>query len=129
MEAKKKILMIDDDVDFAQMTKLILEKTGLYDVVVCNESTKALEQARGEKPDLILLDVMMPKMDGGDIAAKFRQDRAVYFIPLVFMTSLMTAQEAARSPLIANHQFISKPISGEDLIKRIQEIFELENRS
>lgn len=120
MKHKKTILMVDDDVDFTKMAKMLLEKTGLYEVGVCNESTAAVEWIRGWKPDLILLDVVMPNVDGGEIAAILQKDKDLCSIPLVFMTSLMTAEEAAQNPLIAKHRFISKPISGQTLLDRVR---------
>lgn len=121
--------MIDDDIDFSEMAKMMLEKTGLYEVAVCNESAEAMKWVRERKPDLILLDVVMPNVDGGEVAGMLRQDKNFCSIPLVFMTSLMTAREAASSPLIKGHQFISKPISGEALIERIHGFFKFGNRS
>ena len=123
MSGKRSILIIDDDVDFCEMAKLMLEKTGLYDVSVCNNSSEAMDWVRGRKPELILLDVVMPNVDGGEIAAQLKGNKEFSSIPVIFMTSLMTASEAAKNPSIGKHRFISKPISGEALAEQMRKFF------
>src|SRR6185503_21291437 len=72
---KKRVLIIDDEASFARMVKLNLEKSGEFEVRVENKPTYALAAAREFKPDLILLDVIMPAMDGGDVANQIKRDR------------------------------------------------------
>ncbi|HNX68693.1 MAG TPA: response regulator [Candidatus Omnitrophota bacterium] len=126
-ENQKTILLIDDDVDFSEMAKMFLDKSGLYRVGICNDSTRAMEFVRGWRPDLVLLDVMMPHTDGGEVAALLRADSELSSTPVIFMTSLMTPGEAARSSKGAKNPFIPKPISGEDLVLRVRRFFELGN--
>lgn len=127
MKKKRSVIVVDDEGDFTEMVKLLLEKTGLFEVGVCNYGVHALEMIREWKPDLILLDIMMPGMDGTEIAAKLRQDKELCSIPVIFTTSLLTASEAARNPLIANYPFIAKPIGGGALVKRVMEFFKIGN--
>jgi len=73
MGEKAKILLIDDDIDFVESTKIILESKP-YEVMVAYEGDEGLRKAREEKPDLILLDVIMPVKDGFTVAEQFKKD-------------------------------------------------------
>lgn len=127
MGRNKTILIVDDDVDFAGLAKMILAQKGGYEVGVCNQGANAVTMIREWQPDLILLDIVMPNVDGADVAARLREDPKLCNIPVIFLTSLMTAQEAASHPVIANYKFISKPIKGEELLRRVKEFFEFGN--
>lgn len=121
--AKKLIVVVDDDVEFTGMAKILLERTGLFDVGVCNRGDVAIEMIREWKPDLVLLDIIMPGMDGTEIASVLRKDKELNSVPVIFSTSLVTKEEASEHPVIGNYPFISKPISGAALVKRIREFF------
>ena len=127
MEKKRSILVVDDDVDASQMVKMILEKSGLYEVSVCNRGSKALEMIRIKQPELVLLDIMMPDADGADIASQIQRDKSLALTRVVFLTSLVSEKEVARNSVIGGHAFISKPITGEALLKSVKGFFELEN--
>lgn len=114
---KKKILLIDDEESFTRVTQLTLQE---YDVQVENDSTRALATARNFKPDLILLDVMMPNLDGGDIAARIREDADLKKVPVVFLTALVTKRENARQPVMGGYPFIAKPVTPERLAEKIE---------
>jgi CheY-like chemotaxis protein len=118
----KKILAIDDEPGVTRLIKLNLEKTGAYEVFAVNEPESALAAAREFKPDLILLDVMMPNMDGGDIASQFESDSDLKAVPIVFLTAIVTKQEAGPGGLRSSgKRFLAKPISLEELIHAIEE--------
>ncbi len=123
MSLKKSILVVDDDVDASQMVKMILEKTGHYAVTVCNRGSEALNVVRAMKPDLLLLDIMMPDADGTDIAEQIKGDKSLALTQVVFMTSLVSSTEESRQPVIGGHSFIAKPISAETLVERIKGFF------
>jgi CheY-like chemotaxis protein len=91
-----------------------------YEICVENESTHALERARTFKPDLILLDVMMPNLDGGDVAAQLRADPELKEVPIVFLTALVTQKESARRPVMGGYPFIAKPVTPEKLAENIE---------
>ena len=116
-------MIVDDDVDASQMEKLILEKTGLYDVMVCNRGSEAFKAIRNVRPELVLLDIVMPDADGTDIADQIRNDKLLQATRIVFMTSLVSQGEVQETSVIGGHPFISKPISGEALLKRVKEFF------
>lgn len=125
MGQKRSILIVDDDVDASQMTKMILEKTGLYTVNVCNRGSEAVKLVRATRPELLLLDVMMPDADGTDVADQIQQDKSLATTRIVFMTSLVSQAEAIKNPTIGGHPFISKPVSGEILLQRVKGFFEI----
>jgi CheY-like chemotaxis protein len=111
----KKILIVDDEAGFTRLMKLTLEKTGEYEVVEENDGAHAWETARRERPDLILMDIVMPKVDGGDAAAQIRKDSALAHIPIVFLTAIVSRKEAGPGGLIGGFPFLSKPVSLDDL--------------
>jgi len=114
---KPKILIVDDHKDFTMVTKRALTE---YDFCEENDSSGAVETARRYRPDLILLDVNMPYVDGGDIAAQIRADSEMKNIPIVFLTGMVTEEEAAKRPLMGGFPFISKPVNREKLVQHIE---------
>jgi len=127
MGQKKSILIVDDDMDASQMVKMILDRTGLYAVSICNRGSEAFKLIRETQPELVLLDIMMPDADGTDIADRIQKDKFLTNTRIVFMTSLVSPQEVLKNAVIGGHPFISKPISGEALLERIRGFFEIGN--
>ena len=118
---KKRILLIDDEVAFTVLLKANLEAAGSYHVMVQNDSTQALMTARNFKPDLILLDVMMPKVSGGEIAQQLRDDPVLSRVPVVFLTAIVSREETdAQGRLIGGRDFLAKPIDNKDVIACIE---------
>lgn len=114
---KKRILVVDDDANICLLVKLTLEETGWYEVREETEATKALQVAREFKPDLLLLDVMMPDLDGGDVATMFKEDPNLKHTPVVFITAAVLPTEASgKGGMIGGHPFIAKPLSAETLV-------------
>jgi DNA-binding response OmpR family regulator len=125
MEFKRSILIVDDDVDSSRMTKLILEKTGLYAVNVCNRGRDAFKVVQTTRPELVLLDIVMPDADGAEIADQIHKDKLLESTRVVFMTSLVSQKEVHEGSMIGGHPFIPKPVSGEILLERIKGFFEI----
>ena len=119
--AKKKILVIDEEVSFARMVKLNLEKGG-FEVRVENRAMFALATAREFLPDLILLDVIMPSMDGGDVSKQIKRDKNLKNTPIIFLTATVSKREAGEGGLNSGGElFLAKPVSVEALITCINE--------
>jgi CheY-like chemotaxis protein len=119
---KRRILIVDDEASFARMVKLNLERTGAYDVRIETLATAAIAAAREFKPDLILLDVIMPAMDGGDVSNQFKRDRTLRDTPIIFLTATVSKREAGDGGLNSGGElFLAKPVSVEVLIQRISE--------
>ena len=120
--AKKRIMIVDDEVSFARMVKLNLEKTGQFEVRTENKPTCALASAREFKPDLIFLDVVMPSMDGGDVSSQLRRDRQLKDVPIVFLTATVSRRETGDAGLASGGDlFIAKPVTVEALIQCIHD--------
>lgn len=117
----RKILIIDDEKDFCHFVKLNLEKTNKFEVLVAQKAEEGIALAKREQPDLILLDIAMPEMDGTEAAQKLREGPATKKIPIIFLTALTTKQEVKKSlGMIGGHFFIAKPVTPEELIARIE---------
>lgn len=117
---KKKILLIDDEKDFVETVKWNLEKTGKYTVSMETEPSHALAVAKVFKPDLIILDVMMPGMDGGDVERQVKEDEELKGTPIIFLTAIVREEETETDKgEIAGHVFLSKPVSLDKLVKYI----------
>ena len=127
MAEKRTILVVDDDADTSQMVKMILEKTGLYTVTTCNRGSEAFKIIQAMRPELVLLDIMMPDADGTDIAVRIKNDKSLVRTRVVFMTSLVSKKEVREDSVIGGHPFISKPISGEMLLNRVNGFFKIGN--
>jgi two-component system OmpR family response regulator len=119
---KKRILVVDDVPDMTLLIKRILEQTGRYEVRTENLGRRAIEAAREFRPDLILLDVMMPGMLGSEIAAQLQADPELRAIKFIFLTAVVTKDEALRSNAqIGGHTFVAKPFSEDDLCRVIED--------
>jgi CheY-like chemotaxis protein len=117
-----KILIIDDEPAFTHMVKRALESTGQFEVREENLAISALPTARKYKPDLILLDVIMPVVDGGDIAGHLSADPALKNTPVIFLTATVSSREAGSRGLRSGGRlFLAKPIELETLVKHINE--------
>lgn len=116
----KKILVIDDERGFTEMVKLNLEMTGRYEVCIENIPTRALESVLEYRPDIILLDVIMPELEGPDIVYLIRNTEKVSRIPIIFLTATITRAEAAEQSIVGGHAFLAKPCSIGELIETIE---------
>ncbi len=114
---KKRILLIDDEPSFTRMLKLNLEETGAYEVRAENRGTEGLAAARQFKPDLILLDVVMPDMSGGEVASQIGDDRTVKDTPIVYLTAAARKEEDEG---IAGRPLLAKPVTVDEVIDCIE---------
>lgn len=119
---KKRILIVDDEPTFTRMMQLVLEQSGRYVVRQENKGAAALATAREFKPDLILLDVVMPDLDGGDVAAQIENDTALKGTPIVFLTALVDEKESQGNAVKrGGYPFLGKLASDNDLFKCIED--------
>ena len=125
--AKKKILIVDDDRDFLRLATSNLKKTNMYEVKVGFTGNVALSLALEFKPDLIILDVLMPDVDGGEVASQIKSKPELKDIPLVYLTSLIRKEEAAAAETDSNyldkHNFIEKMTDRDELINYMEGLF------
>ena len=121
MTAKKRILVVDDEPGMTRMLRRNLESTGRYEVRTENSGDAALAAARDFHPDFILLDVMMPGVDGGEVAARLKEDKALANIPVVFLTAIVKQDETTPTGSnIGGCEYLAKPVKTEDLVACIE---------
>jgi CheY-like chemotaxis protein len=119
-KGKRRILIVDDDANSTHLVKILLERSGPYLVLEENDPAKADQTAHSFKPDVILLDIVMPKIDGGELATQMEADRELHDTPIIFLTALVTHSEANSGLQIQGHPFVAKPISIPELIDAIE---------
>lgn len=116
---KHRILIVDDEVGFTRLVKLVLRR---YDICEENNPRRALQTALEFRPQLILLDVVMPGIDGGNLAARFQDDPILRHVPIVFLTAVVSKDEAGDSARhIAGYSFLAKPVCPDVLERCIEE--------
>jgi CheY-like chemotaxis protein len=117
----RRVLIVDNDRDSTHLVKVLLEKTGRYLVFEENDPIRAYLSARNFRPNVVLLDVVMPERDGGEIAAQIRADPELQNTPIIFLTALVTRAEAKTGLHIDGHPFLAKPISIPEVIEAIEQ--------
>ena len=127
--AKVKILVIDDEQDLLDLVKLRLEHHG-YVVVYLNSGEGALEKIRKEKPDLILLDIMMPGKNGYDVCYELKHDDATKAIPVIMFTAKpqWLKEISEISEFVLADDYIYKPFEAQDLLEKIGRLLKKEAR-
>ena len=119
---KKRILVVDDEASITRLLKLNLEQTGDYEVATENASRAALATAEAFQPALILLDVMMPELDGGHLANQFEASPRLRGVPVVFLTAAVTREEVrARQGMVAGLPFLAKPVNLREVLACLEQ--------
>lgn len=118
----KRILVVDDEPSVTRNLKLNLETSGGYDVFAENHPDNALTAARIFRPDLVLLDIMMPGMDGGDVAERLRADPLFRDTPIIFLTAIVSNEEThGREMVSGGETYLAKPVDIGDLKKTLEQ--------
>ncbi len=122
-----KILLVDDDPDFVSATKTVLESKLDYKVLTASDGVFALAIARTERPDLIILDVLMPFEDGFDTSRKLKADPDLSQIPIIMLTSFSqrkgeTDVSVAKGMELETEEYLEKPVDPQDLLRRVDKI-------
>lgn len=116
----KKVLIIDDEEYFCRAVKKLIEMNRDLLVLTATRGDEGLRLARTRKPDLILLDIMMPGMAGTQVAEELSQDPATASIPVIFVTAIVKHEEAERTKgFSGGRMFIAKPVLMDDLLDQI----------
>jgi CheY-like chemotaxis protein len=119
-----RILVIDDEAGFTRLMKINLEATGRYLVKMENDSFSAIDTALAFHPDLVLMDVMMPGLDGGDLANRFAGHPQLKQVPVIFLTATMCHSEVeSRAGSFGGLRFLSKPGALQELLEYLDEHF------
>ena len=120
--ATKRILIVDNEPAATRMVRLALERYSVFEMCEVNDPRGALTAARLFKPDLVLLDIEMPVMDGSDVARQLRADGTTQNTPIIFMTSLVTEEEAAYRIFAGGSRVLAKPVTMAKLVHCVGEI-------
>ena len=121
MPAKTRVLIIDDEENLTQLLKMNLETMGNFEMLACNSPKEGLAFARTQKPDVVILDLMMPEMDGTEVAARLMENPATQDIPIVFLTALADRGQMEKSGgNVAGREMLAKPVSMAEIIKKIE---------
>lgn len=124
----KKILVVDDEVDFCYFIKNNLELSGEFEVTTCSDSTRAVQIAQQLRPHLILVDIMMPGISGEDIVAELQNNPNTRNIPYIFLTGIITEGEVSDDyDTIAGHHFVAKPVEIKTLIPLMNRLIKFSN--
>ena len=125
MERRARILIIDDDPDFVAATKTVLESKP-YEVLVAYDGDEGLVKTREEKPDLIILDIIMPREDGFRVCEEIKGDPQLAEIPVIILTSLSqrwgeTTFSVTQGLTLEAEDYIDKPVAPHELLRRVEE--------
>jgi len=115
-----KVLIVDDVVSNVLLLKILLQKEG-FQICTANNGMVCIEQAKSEKPDLILLDVMMPELNGFDTAVILKKDEETKDIPIIFLTALNTPGDLVKGFQVGANDFLTKPFNKEELVMRVNQ--------
>jgi len=119
---RARILLIDDEPSFTRMLKLNLERRG-FEVMVENNGANAYVAARQFLPDFIFLDVIMPDVDGGEVASRIRDDAGLHAVPIVFLTAGVSKEATRlRKNVIGGEIYLAKPASVDEVVHCIERV-------
>lgn len=121
MDKNIKVLVIDDEPNIVKMVKSRLEANG-YKVISAFGGQEGLQKAKVELPDLIVLDIMMPGMDGTQVGQALKLDASTKNIPVVFLTCLVEENEVPKQHVVAGNIILAKPFKAEELLEVIRKI-------
>ena len=115
----KKILIVDDEPELIEMVKIRLESKD-YNIITAADGEAGLAKAKAEKPDLILLDILMPDIDGFEVLKRLKQDRETSSMPVIMLTVSAKRNLIARASKMGAVDYIVKPFEGEELLKIVE---------
>jgi DNA-binding response OmpR family regulator len=119
--AKKKILLVDDEPHIVKLVQARLKGCG-YDVLTASDGQAGLERAKTEMPDLLILDLMLPKMDGYAVCERLKSDPATARIPIIMFTARAQEGDIKRGKEAGADAYITKPFDAAVLLKKIEEL-------
>jgi len=117
--AKKKILLVDDEVELVELVKIRLEANG-YEVITAFDGNQALDKAKKEMPDLIILDLMLPKIDGYKVCRMLKFDEKYKHIPIIMFTARALEADQKIGLEVGANDYIIKPFEPEILLSKIK---------
>lgn len=128
MGAGPKILIVDDDPTNVDILKARL-KANDYHVIEAFDGEEALQEAKAERPDLILLDVMMPKLDGFDVCQRVKADQEMPFIPIILVTAKTETEDIVKGLGVGADDYLTKPMNHVELLARVKSMLRMPKAS
>jgi two-component system alkaline phosphatase synthesis response regulator PhoP/two-component system response regulator VicR len=119
----RKILVVDDERHIVRLVQVNLEKVG-YQVITAYDGVEALEQVGKEKPDMVILDVMMPRMDGFEVLKKLQADAKTRDIPVIMLTAKAQDADIFRGWSSGVSSYLTKPFNPRELLTFVERIFQ-----
>ncbi|MCX5694808.1 MAG: response regulator [Candidatus Omnitrophica bacterium] len=121
---KIKVMIVDDEEDFLKITKINLEKTGRYEVKTMPDAADIVLQVKSFSPDIILLDILMPRMDGAEVCKLLKKDSVGGHIPIVTLSALDTDKDRQVMYKMGVVDFLAKPVEKDEIIAKIEEVLQ-----
>lgn len=118
---KQRILLVDDEIDFVEVLSTRLEANG-FEVLPAYDGEEALEKVKEAKPDLIILDIMMPKINGFDVCRKLKLDQNYKDIPIIMLTAKFQASDIKFGSAMGADAYITKPFEPQVLLGKVNEL-------
>lgn len=116
--SKLKILIVDDDTNICELLRLYLEKEG-YDTLICNDGEAAVKMAKDDQPDLVLLDIMLPKLDGWQVCREIRKTSDV---PIIMITAKSETFDKILGLELGADDYVSKPFDAKEVVARVRAV-------
>ncbi|MDD5382537.1 MAG: response regulator [Candidatus Margulisbacteria bacterium] len=120
-EAEKRILIVDDEADIIELLTVMLKGQG-YSVLTAVDGQEALEKARKEKPDLIILDIMLPKIDGFKVARMLKFDESYSSIPIIMLTAKIREKDREMGMETGADFYMTKPFESGMILLKVKEL-------
>lgn len=117
-----KILVVDDNVQNRELLEAYLEELDGVTTLSASDGRQALALVESDKPDLILLDIMMPRMSGYEVCKKLKSDPATKDIPVIMITALHESGDVERAVDVGTNDFLTKPVNRLDLLTRVKNL-------
>jgi len=117
----KRILIADDDVQLVDMLQIRLEANG-YEVITAYDGQKALEKAQTQAPDLVILDLILPKLPGEEVCREIRDNEKTTDLPIIMLTGKTSDVDRVVGKVIGANYYIPKPFEDDELLSRVKEL-------
>ena len=122
MNRKPTILIIDDEKDFCHFMRMNLESTNKYKIFVSTNARSGIKTAIRKKPDLVLLDIMMPNISGFEVLQKLKENINTTSIPIIMLTALSDDESVEKAMSLYSHEYIVKPVEMDSLVSKIDRV-------
>ena len=116
---RNRILVVDDNHDIVNIVESWL-KANDYEVYPAYSGEEGLEKSKLLKPDAVMLDIVMPDIDGSSVAAEMKEDPGTHQIPIIFLTGAVKSSELPKNNIVGGQYFLAKPFKGTDLLKMLR---------